>query len=201
MQYFFQVFSSISRMTGGAGQEVNAAYWRGIESADEQLSRWLIELTAEGWGWGRGEGGKHVDLHFIPVGMKERGDQSSWRGEGFMISSALMDGCYLQCVIVFCCCSYLIFDTRTAAGTGKHSLWWKPPMVKNVIYPPQQTGNVSSNIGWIPSSGTCVEAVSVYLSYELYSLLCWYLRASDQQFAGRLGELSDREERGRDGAA
>lgn len=33
--------------------------------------------------------------------------------------------------------------------------------------------------------------VSVYLSYELYSLLWWYLRASDQQFPGRHSELSD----------
>lgn len=56
----------------------------------------------------------------------------------------------------------------------------------------QQTRNVSSNIGWIPSGGRRVHAVSVYLSYELYSLLWWCLRAPDQQFPGRHSELSDR---------
>lgn len=39
----------------------------------------------------------------------------------------------------------------------------------DVLY--QRTRSVSSNIGWIPSSGECVHAVSVYLSHELYSLL------------------------------
>lgn len=60
--------------------------------------------------------------------------------------------------------------------------------------------DVYSNAGWIPSSNKHVEAVSVYLSYELYSLLWRYLRASDQQFPGRHGELSDWSERLRDGA-
>lgn len=65
--------------------------------------------------------------------------------------------------------------------------WWKPPMVKkcDVRVPADR------NIGWNPSSGKRVDAVSVYLSYELYSLLWWYLRASDQQFPGRHRELSD----------
>lgn len=52
----------------------------------------------------------------------------------------------------------------------------------------QQTGDVYSNIGWIPSSSERVDTANVYLSYELYSLLWRYLRASDQQFPGRHGE-------------
>lgn len=65
----------------------------------------------------------------------------------------------------------------------------------DVLY--RQTRNVSSNIGWVPSGGRRVHAISVYLSYELYSLLWWCLRAPDQQFPGRHSELSAWSEKGK----
>ena len=111
----------VSVSTGGAGQEVAAAHRRGIECAEEQLSRWWIEqvprreMRKRRRRWRRGG---HVDLHFIPISVKSGGNQSVWGGEGFMISSVLMDGCYLQRAIIFCSFLHLILDALSAA---KHS--------------------------------------------------------------------------------
>lgn len=55
----------------------------------------------------------------------------------------------------------------------------------------QQAADVYSNTGRTPSTRKGIDTASVYLSYELYSLLWRYLRVSDQHFPGRHRELSD----------
>lgn len=64
-----------------------------------------------------------------------------------MISSALMDGCYLQCVIIFCCFLYLISDALSASGRSKTLALMKAADGQKSDVLRRRTGNVSSNIG------------------------------------------------------
>lgn len=86
-----------------------------------------------GLGTDEKERGEHVHLHFMPISVKWRGNQSGWEEEGFMISSALMDGCYLWCMIVFAAFLCRLFDILKAVDTAKtHSAMMCNS--KNVIY-------------------------------------------------------------------
>lgn len=114
--------------TGGVGQEVSAAHGRGIESAEEQLSRWWIEQVAQGGMRKRRRRGTCWSAFYTHLGEVER--KSVWLRRRKIYDLISCDG-WMLCVIIFCCFLYLIFDTLTAA---KHSLWWKPAMVRTVIY-------------------------------------------------------------------
>lgn len=67
------------------------------------------------------ERGAHAHLHFMPISVKWRGNQSGWEEKGFMISSALMDGCYLWCMIVFCCFFFFFMLVIWYSQSGGHS--------------------------------------------------------------------------------
>lgn len=89
-----------------------------------------------------------------------------------MISSALMDGCYLRRVIIFCCFSHLIFDALAAAGHSENtrcdeSQRWS----KTVIYSTGGQEMFLQTLAEFPAAAKRVDTASVYLSYELYSLL------------------------------
>lgn len=123
-----------------------------------------------GLGTDEKERGEHVHLHFMPISVKWRGNQSGWEEEGFMISSALMDGCYLWRMIVFAAFLCRLFDILKAVDTAKtHSAMMCNSKATggqkcDILF--QQAGDVYSNIGCIPSSSKCVGSVRVHLSYE-----------------------------------
>lgn len=152
---------------------------------------WMMDRTGGRERWRGRERETGWSAFYNHLEVRQSGNQSVWDGWRFMIWSSLMDGWYLQYMIIF---SPLLFSSdfwypqlqhsawhskicvpmmRTAKATGGHEKWYiDRECLFNCWLNSQQQENA-------------MKAVSVDLSYELYSLLLWYLRPPDQQFPGR----------------